>query len=77
MESRRPKEIYTPIHALPRCELKDPCVNLKILEFEKDGVKYCVAYCTVLERYLTKSAVKRCETLWRTCPFAKRSLTQP
>ncbi|WP_233418014.1 hypothetical protein [Desulfurococcus amylolyticus] len=73
MESGKPREIYIPIHALPTCSLTDPCPNIELISFEKDGEKYCVAYCKVLERYLTRSTVRKCETLWRSCPFARMS----
>ncbi|ADV64426.1 hypothetical protein [Desulfurococcus mucosus] len=71
MSVQKPREIYVPIHALPTCSLTDPCPNLELVELEREGEKYCVAYCKVLERYLTKSAARKCESTWRGCPFAK------
>jgi len=74
MESGKRKEIYTPIHALTECEYPDPCPNIVFEKIESEMGEYCVAYCKVLERYLTRSSVRKCVTLWKLCPFAKMSL---
>ena len=39
---------------------------------EKEG-SY-LAYCKVLDRYLTRDQVFKCENYWKTCPFRKIGL---
>jgi hypothetical protein len=36
---------------------------------EKEG--YYLAYCKVLERYLTRDQVIKCENYWKTCPYKR------
>ena len=60
---------YPAIHLLSSKPRSD-CTFIKIYTY---GGGY-LAYCTVLNRLLTRSEVARCEKYWSTCPFYKLGL---
>lgn len=67
--SGKPREIYIPVHALPSCSERSECPYFEVVEYGKEPGVACIAYCKVTERYLTRSAAKKCIAYWTTCPF--------
>ncbi|MFZ8782868.1 MAG: hypothetical protein ACO2OR_02650 [Desulfurococcaceae archaeon] len=67
--SSKPREIYLPIHALSSCSERSECPYFEVIEYGREPEVVCIAYCKVTERYLTRSAVKKCIAYWSTCPF--------
>ena len=57
---------YPPIHLLDH-RPESGCQFLKVYEYSGGFL----AYCTILERLLTRSEVKLCESHWRQCPIRK------
>ncbi|MGC9209741.1 MAG: hypothetical protein ACP5FT_00490 [Acidilobus sp.] len=65
-----PKKIYYPdIYQLAY----RPSSKCEFFEVYDLGGTY-VAYCKVLESYIVKSKVSRCEKLYETCPFRRVGL---
>ncbi|OYT40549.1 MAG: hypothetical protein B6U89_01710 [Desulfurococcales archaeon ex4484_58] len=63
------KDYYLSIH-LVSCENISQCPFYKIIPVDEErGV--CVAYCEIFDRYIVRSAVKRCIENWRECPIYK------
>ncbi len=61
---RRP--LYIKIHALYQ-RPKSGCEYFVV----EEGEGYYLAYCKVLERYLTSDQALKCERLWQSCPFRR------
>ena len=57
---------YPPIHVVQR-RPRSGCPNMKVYEYSGGYL----AFCTVLNRLLTRSEVETCEKHWRTCPLRK------
>lgn len=57
-------KIYTPIHALPP-HLECQCPECVVTD--DNGIK--VAYCRILDRYLTRYEVYICSRHWKECPY--------
>jgi len=64
---RRPS--YTPVFAI----YHRPSSGCEFFEYE-EAEGYYLAYCKVLQRYLTRDAALKCENYWKTCPFRKIGL---
>ncbi len=63
------KPMYTAIHAI----YHKPTSQCEFFEYEEEE-GYYLAKCKVLNRYLTRDAVIKCENYWKTCPFRKIGL---
>ncbi|WP_167827887.1 hypothetical protein [Pyrolobus fumarii] len=57
---------YPPIHLLDY-RPNNECPFMKVYEYSGGYL----AYCTVLERLLTRSEVETCEQHWKTCPVRR------
>lgn len=57
--------IYIPIHALPS-HLDCQCIACKT-NVTESGIR--IAYCNILDRYLTKYEVYLCNKYWKECPY--------
>ncbi len=65
-------EFYPKIHLIP-CDLVSQCpfYETRVIDKEKS---LCVARCTIFDKFLTKSSVKKCIDYWKECPFYKAGL---
>lgn len=52
---------------------RKPASKCEFFEVKEDQEGY-LAYCRVLNRYLTMYAVAKCEKYWQTCPYRKIGL---
>lgn len=73
--SERPRDVYTPVMALPSCDMRSECPNFTIREIRLGDTVVCIAYCKFLNRHLTRSSAKKCVELWRSCPFFSLSMS--
>lgn len=64
----KPREVYLPIHVI-QCNKKSNCPYYVLERLERESEEVCMARCRVLERYLTRSFVKKCIEYWETCPY--------
>jgi hypothetical protein len=65
MQSPR-EPVYAPIFAIYHKPSSGcPFFTVK----EKEG--YYLAYCSVLERYLTRDQAIKCENYWKSCPYRR------
>lgn len=62
---REKTKVYAPIHALPP-QLECQCPECEISSTE-NGIR--VAYCKILDRYLTKYEAYECSRYWKDCPY--------
>jgi len=60
-------DVYFKIHLIT-CELFSQCpfFETKVVDEEK---KLCIARCIMFDKYLTRSAVKKCVEYWQQCPI--------
>lgn len=58
-------KLYLPIHAIPP-QVECLCPECEISTSE-NGVK--IAYCKILDRYLTRYEVYICSKHWKECPY--------
>ena len=66
---RRREPVYTPIFAVYH-KPQSGCEFFEVME--KEG--YYLVYCKVLERFIPKEHVLRCENYWKMCPFRRIGL---
>lgn len=63
--------LYLKVHTIPS-DLKSDCPFYQIRTLsDQTGNTVAVAYCSFLERYLTRSAAEKCLKYWRDCPYYK------
>ncbi|WP_440059675.1 hypothetical protein ACSU1N_00510 [Thermogladius sp. 4427co] len=66
--TREPTPAYYPVHVIP-CETRSECPFFKIEKIDEDQ---CIAICTVADRVMTRSNVRKCvSSIWKECPFYK------
>ena len=66
MSTRRERaKLYLPIHAIPP-QLDNSCPECEISATE-NGIK--IAYCKVLDRYITRYEAYICNRYWKECPY--------
>ncbi len=66
MTKKRREPMYKAVYAV----YHKPSSGCQFFEVEeKEG--YFLVYCRVLERYLTRDQVIKCENYWRSCPFRR------
>jgi len=63
------KDFYSAIHAIP-CDMASSCPFYRLTPINEER-NLCVAYCSIFEKYLTKSSIKKCIEDWNHCPFYK------
>jgi len=63
------KNYYPPVHVIA-CNMVSSCPYYRISRVSEEQ-EYCIAFCTLSERYITRSSVKKCIDYWRECPFYK------
>jgi len=62
-------DVYLKIHLIA-CESVSPCPFYEVKVVDEDR-KLCIARCSVFDKYLTRSSVKKCIEYWNQCPFYK------
>jgi hypothetical protein len=65
-------KFYPKIHLIP-CDMTSQCpfFEVKVVDKEKG---LCIAKCTIFDKYLTRSSVRKCIEYWKECPFYKIGL---
>ncbi len=57
--------LYLAIHVIP-ADTRSDCPYFMLVKVKENAY---VARCKATERYLTRSAVEKCVSSWKTCPF--------
>lgn len=59
-------KVYTPIHAIPP-HIECQCPSYETINISENSIR--LAYCKILDRYLTKYEAYQCSRYWKDCPY--------